>query len=95
MKTTTTRPRWSPAAAGSAHWAIVLQPGKIPVNKRLPKYADQQVPVLRELIKEYPTGLLAVVDACGAEIAVWSPEDVTAMARQFVGQNVPAMASAD
>lgn len=68
----------------SAHWAIVLQPGKIPVKKRLPEYAVQQVPVLRELIKEYPTGLLAVVDSCGAEIAVWSPQDVAAMARMII-----------
>jgi len=81
--------RSSPSAC-SAHWAIVLQPGKIPVKKRLPEYADQQVPVLRELIKEYPTGLLAVVDACGAEIAVWSPEDVAAMAR-MIGQNVQTL----
>ena len=78
--------RSSPSAC-SAHWAIVLQPGKIPVKKRLPEYAAEQVPVLRELIKAYPTGLLAVVDACGAEIVVWSPEDVAAIARQMIGQN--------
>jgi hypothetical protein len=70
-----------------AHWAIVLQPGSVPVKKRLPKYADQQVPVLRDLMKEYPTALLAVVDVCGAEITVWSPEDVAAMALQFTRQD--------
>lgn len=67
-------------SACSAHWAIVLQPGKVPVKKRLPECAADQVTMLRELITAYPTGLLAVVDACGAEIAVWHPKEVEAMA---------------
>lgn len=67
-------------AHGSAHYAIVLQPGLIPIKKRLPLYAADQVPILRELQRLHPNALMAVVDACGAEIAVWHPKDVEAMA---------------
>jgi hypothetical protein len=68
------------SASGSSHWAIVLRLGFIPIKKRLPLYAADQVPILRELQRLHPKALLAVVDACGAEIAVWHPKDVEAMA---------------
>lgn len=64
---------------GSAHYAIVLRTGKVPIKKRLQRNAAEQVPMLSELRTLYPDGLLALVDACGGEIAVWHPKDVEAM----------------
>lgn len=75
----------------TAHWAIVLQPGKIPVKKRLPKYAAEQVPILKELIVAYPTGLIAVLDACDSEIIVWHPKEVEAMAEQMKKRTTPTI----
>lgn len=84
---TTQSPARCVQPACSAHWAIVLQAGLIPIRKRLPPGAAKQVTFLHELASAYPSGLIAVIDTCGAvdakgglEMAIWSPAEVAAMA---------------
>lgn len=71
--------------ADKPHYAVILRRGKIPIQKKLPEFA---APVIEQLIREFPTALIAIVDADGREITVWSPAEVAAMARQFNAETV-------
>lgn len=71
------------AKVGQPHYAIILRRRKKPVQKKLPEFAVQQVPVIQQLIQEFPSALIAIVDADGGKIAVWSPTEVATMARRF------------